>query len=360
VSYFLLIAGITLAGNPLEVSGQSDVDSNRFLSSGKKFWIMIIQYKTILLALCLGALLTLINLHFNFTAYGQNIVSTFQREVKAIDDMPALKVKVGDIDVAYKRLGNNTESPIVLIGGGSTTMDMWNPILLRELSSKHTVIIFDNRGTGESTLGTRDFSIKQFADDVAHLLDALDIEQADILGFSMGSFIAQEIAIKYPTKVNSLILYGSSCGGKEGITPSLEAAQALDVFTKEGNTTRIERDKFTSTMFPPEWLKANPTYENYIPFPKESVSPEIAKRQIEAIQSWWEVGTCNALHNISNPTLLIVGTDDVWLPAANSLMLAEKIPGAWLVQIKDAGHGLMNQYPNKFSIIVSEFLEAES
>lgn len=93
-------------------------------------------------------------------AYSQNQSSSFQAEVKALDDMPSQKVKVGDIDMAYKqlgKLGNANDNPIVLITGASTTMDMWSPTLLKELSSNRSVIIFDNRGAGESTAGTKGF-----------------------------------------------------------------------------------------------------------------------------------------------------------------------------------------------------------
>ena len=130
--------------------------------------------------------------------------------------MPFQSVNVGDIDIAYKRLGNNNENPIVLIGGGKYDNGYVESNLLRELSSNHVVIIFDNRGTGNSTLGTKEFSINQFANDTANFLDALNIEKADVLGFSMGSFIAQELTIKNPNKVNNLVLHGSSCGGKRG------------------------------------------------------------------------------------------------------------------------------------------------
>lgn len=311
------------------------------------------------LSLSLTILIPSSDLNHTFTAYGQYDVSTFRKDVKAIDDMRALKVKVGDIDIAYKQLGNNTEKPIILIGGGATTMDMWNPILLRELSSSHLVIIFDNRGVGNTTLGTEDFSINQFAKDTAGLLDALNIPKADILGFSMGSFIAQELALKSANKVNNLILYGSGCGGKGSVPPSPEALEALEVFAKKSSPTQKDSDRMASTMFPPDWFKENPNYENYVPFPKESITPEMSQRQKDAILSWWSLGTCNALSKITQSTLVIVGTDDVWLPAANSLMIAEKIPGAWLVQIKNAGHGLMNQYPDKFSKVVSVFLDSE-
>jgi pimeloyl-ACP methyl ester carboxylesterase len=294
--------------------------------------------------------------------YSQNQSSSFQAEVKALDDMPSKKVKVGDIDMAYKQLGkpgNASDNPIVLITGASTPMDMWSPTLLKELSSNRSVIIFDNRGAGESTAGTKEFSINQFANDTIGLLDALNIEKADILGSSMGSFIAQELALKYPNRVNNLILSASSCGGNEAVPPGTQVLQALDMMTSNISSppTQKDIDSITSTLFPPEWFSANPNYQNYIPLPQESVSPEILQRQNEAIVSWITIGTCNALSSITQPTLVIVGTDDIWTPAANSLMIAERIPGAWLVQIKDAGHGLMYQYPDKFNNVISTFLQ---
>jgi pimeloyl-ACP methyl ester carboxylesterase len=99
---------------------------------------------------------------------------------------------VGDIEISYKQLGNSSGTSIVLMSGGAMTKDMWNPTLLKELSSNQTVIIFDNRGVGESTKGTKEFSISQFANDTADLLDKLKIDKADILGWSMDSLIAQE------------------------------------------------------------------------------------------------------------------------------------------------------------------------
>ena len=110
-------------------------------------------------------------------------------------------------------------------------------------------------------------------------------------------------------------------------------------------------------MFPSGWFKANPNYQNYIPHSKESASLEIIQKQQQATISWFSMGTCNALSKISQPTLVIVGTDDMWTPAANSLMIAEKILGASVIQIKGAGHILMYQYPDKFSKAVSMFLQ---
>jgi pimeloyl-ACP methyl ester carboxylesterase len=292
--------------------------------------------------------------------YGQNQSPSFQAAVRVLDNIPDQKVRVGDIDMSFKQFGNNTDKPIVLINGQSTTKDMWSPTLLKELSANRTVIIFDNRGVGDSTVGTKEFSVNQFANDTLGLLDVLNITNADILGLSMGSFIAQELALKNPNRVNNLILYASSCGGEEAVPPSPQALQAIDAFTNTSTPTQEGIDKITSTMFPPEWFKANPNYQNYIPLSKEPVPPEIVQRQENAIISWFTKGTCEDLSNIIQPTLIIVGTDDIWTPAANSLMIAEKVPAAWLIQIRDSGHGLMYQYPDKFTKVVSTFLQVNS
>ena len=267
---------------------------------------------------------------------------------------------MGELDISFKQLGNNTDKPIVLINGLSTSKDKWSPTLLKELSSNRTVIIFDNRGVGESTVGTKEFSINQFANDTIGLLDALNITEADILGFSKGSFIAQEIALKNPNRVRSIILYASSCGGVEAVPPSPQALQAVDTLANTSTPTQEEIDKITSTLFPPEWFNSNPNYQKYIPLSKESVPPEIIQRQENAIINWFTTGTCNALSNVTQPTLVLVGTDDTWTPAANSLMIAEKVPAAWLIQIRDAGHGLMYQLPDKFTNVVSTFLQTVS
>lgn len=133
----------------------------------------------------------------------------------SVQDIPIEKIHVGDIDIAYKVFGKG--DPILIITGSSSAMDSWDPTILRDLASNHTVIMFNNRGIGNTTAGTKPFSMIQFANDTSGLLDALNIQKADILGYSMGSFIAQEAALLHPEKVNRLMLIASSCGGEENI-----------------------------------------------------------------------------------------------------------------------------------------------
>jgi pimeloyl-ACP methyl ester carboxylesterase len=287
--------------------------------------------------------------------YGQtNQTIPDNADLLIIQDIPAKKVQVGDIDIAYKMLGKG--DPILLVSGSGNVMDVWPSSMLEELSSNHTVVIFDNRGVGNTTSGTRPFSIQQFANDTVGLLDALKIQKADVLGFSMASFIAQEITLTHPEKVNRLILYGASCGGREGIPQSPEVVKALSDVV---NNRTQDVEAFLSVTFPQEWIKENPNYLESFPKSAEIVPSTTLVQQFDAVEKWldpnWS-GVCSQLPNISKPTLIITGTEDVAVPAANSLILVQKIPAAWLVQIKGAGHGLMYQYPEEFSSILLTFL----
>jgi pimeloyl-ACP methyl ester carboxylesterase len=116
--------------------------------------------------------------------------------------------------------------------------------------------------------------------------------------------------------------------------------------------------KIIPLLFPSGWFKANPNYINYFPIPKENISLDVLQKQNQAIMNW--KGECDALLNITSPTLVIVGLDDVFTPSKNSVNIADKIQGAWLIQIRDAGHGLMYQYPKLFDKAVMMFLNSNN
>jgi pimeloyl-ACP methyl ester carboxylesterase len=260
-----------------------------------------------------------------------------------IQNIPVKKVHVGDIDIAYKTFGKG--NPILLIAGAGMTMGNWPPSVLNQLALNHTVVIFDNRGVGNTTAGTKPFLIQQFTNDTIDLLGALKIQKADVLGFSLGSLIAQELAITHPEKVNRLILYASLCGGKESIPPN---PQVLKAFVGS---------KALSLLFTHEWIKTHPNYLSSIPRSKEIVPETTLKLQLLAFTKWLPLSdTCDQLAMLSKPALIIAGTEDMALPPGNSLIIAGKIPSAWLVQIRGGGHGLMYQYPDKFSKVLQTFL----
>jgi pimeloyl-ACP methyl ester carboxylesterase len=282
----------------------------------------------------------------------------------SLDNIETKKVRVGDIDIAYKIFGKG--KPLLLIPGFSMTMDMWDPNMLARLSSNHTVIVFNNRGIGQTTTDNdpQKFSISQFVNDTAGFLAALRLDGGssnsgssnsgsnnqpiDILGLSLGGFIAQEFALTYPDRADRLILLVSSCGGKESIPPQLSPEAFRNMVS--GNASK---DLFLSTLFPKKWINENIDYieKNFV-FPMGKTPPQNLLLQSQAAGNWQ---ACNRLSNISNPTLVVAGTEDITSPPANSVMMAERIPGAWLVQIKGGGHGLMFQYPIELSDIIETF-----
>jgi pimeloyl-ACP methyl ester carboxylesterase len=312
---------------------------------------------------------------FTNVAYGQtnatqaNPTSNSTTNLVNLQNIPLEKVRVGDIDMAYKMFGKG--DPIILHNGINDGMDAWDPALLTRLASNHTVIIFDSRGIGNTTVGTEPYSIKLLANDTAGLMDALKIQQANVLGYSMGSYITQQFAITHPDKVSSIMLIAGTCGGKDHVPPSDEFIQLQEgIVNKMLNNIPFSQDEMKSLVIASEgsgWIKLHPesldlpenmTFQQM----KPGLSAEAMNNQYKGAKAWaasdWN-GACDDLAKIDKPMLVIAGTDDNELvPHENSLVIASKVPGAWLVQIKDAGHAIVNQYPDEVGMVLQTFLSA--
>jgi pimeloyl-ACP methyl ester carboxylesterase len=277
---------------------------------------------------------------------------------EAIEKSPIQKAAVEDTEIEYKVIENKSSSdkdkiPLLFVAGLRITMDMWPPTILYEfVQSDHKVIVYNNRGTGNSSDGTREYTISQLAKDAAGFLDILGIDKAHVVGWSMGSYIAEELALIRPDKVSSLILYGAGPGGDKAIPSSAELMQTLGGVS---GTPEEQARQILSFFFPQSWLTNNPEYINQFPLLKSTVSMETTQKQAQAIIGW--NGIYNSPSVITQPTLVLIGTDDIITTPKAALSLVEKIPLVSLVQVKDAGHGLMYQYPEKFTKVVKTFLE---
>jgi len=314
---------------------------------------------------------TLINGFTNVT-YGQTNVtqadsSNSTTNLVNLQNIPLEKVHVGDIDMAYKMFGKG--DPVILHNGANDGMDAWDPALLSRLASNNTVIIFDSRGIGNTASGTEPYSIKLLGNDTAGLMDALKIQKANILGYSMGSYITQQFAITHPDKVSSITLIAGSCGGKDHVPRPAEFDKLqADIVNKTQNNIPVSQDEMKSLVNASEgsgWIKLHPesldlpesmTFQQM----KPGLSSEAMNNQYKGAKAWvssdWN-GACDDLAKIDKPILVIAGTDDNELvPHENSLVIANKVPGAWLVQIKDAGHAIMVQYPDEVGNIIETFL----
>lgn len=275
-----------------------------------------------------------------------NTLPRSNQTLSVLDNKSSQKIRVGDIDIAYKQFGKG--DPILMIPGFSMTMEMWGSIL-NDLAKNHTVVIFDNRGIGETTSGTKTFSMSQFVNDTVGLIDVLGIKKPiDVLGLSLGGMIAQELALSNPEKINHLVLVASSCGGPNSLPPQLSPIDLQKMQTGTANKTL-----FLHALFPDDWIRENMDQIN-----RTFVFPQVAQENLlkygEALSHW--EGTCNRLSSVDKPVLVVTGTEDITSPPINSLKIAEKIPGAWLIQMHDGGHGVMQQYPETFNNIMETFL----
>jgi pimeloyl-ACP methyl ester carboxylesterase len=333
--------------------------------NGNKTSIFIIIFTFIMIIPTTAIVLTIIT---NNPVYGQQDKTNFNAtDSSNIQSISAKKVQVGDIEIAYKMLGKG--DPILLFNGASDGMDAWDPSFPMTLSSNHTVIAFDSRGLGNTTMGSKPYTSQQLATDAAGLLDALKISKADAMGYSLGSFIAQQLTIMYPDKVNTLTLVSSSCGGKDHTPKPPEFIKLMsEVVNKSLNNVSASQEEmkaFITASLGEGWIKLHPESIENIPTDmqqaKPGLSPEAMNNQMNVGKEWedspkWS-GACDELAKLDKPTLVITGTDDnMYVPHVNSLKIVEKIPGAWLVQIKNAGHAVADQYPEEMGKIMNTFL----
>jgi pimeloyl-ACP methyl ester carboxylesterase len=265
-----------------------------------------------------------------------------------MESSPVQTADVNGITLAYQDAGSG--SPLVLINGFASTMNMWNPPVLAALAGHFRIITFDNRGTGYSSASDEPFSIPLFAGDTLALMDALGIARAHILGLSMGASIAQEVVLSQPGRVDRLILVAGTCGGNRAVWMKPEVLETLS--DKSGSGVDLANRMF-SVLFPKKWLMAHDPWQ-YCPEVHETVSEANAARQAEAFYTW--SGSYDRLPQVRSPTLVVTGTDDIVIPPANAITLSERIPAARLVQVPGAGHGLMYQCPGEFAEAVLEFL----
>jgi pimeloyl-ACP methyl ester carboxylesterase len=261
---------------------------------------------------------------------------------------PVQKVQVGDIEMAYQVLGQG--EPLMMIPGLSATMDEWSPRFLEDLSNSFQVIIFDNRGMGETSGGSEEFTIDRFADDLAGLMDALGIARANVLGWSMGGDVALDFAVRHPDKLDRLIVYAGDCGGTQRVFTE-EVYRELEMLADPD----LDPSEYFSILFPEEWMASHPDFWQDFAGIEETSSPENIRKQSEAYVNW--EGVYDQLPDIARPTLVATGTEDISTPPENSLILAARIPGSWLVRFEGAGHGLMYQYPDEFAQIITDFVE---
>jgi pimeloyl-ACP methyl ester carboxylesterase len=271
---------------------------------------------------------------------------------------PTRFVDANGIRFAYRRFGKTGGVPLVFNIHFTGTMDHWDPAVTNGLAQDREVILFDNAGIS-STSGEVPQSIEEMAANAAAFIKALGLTQVDVLGFSMGGLIAQQLALAEPQLVRRLILVGTgprSGEGMQSLTP-----EAQDIF---GAAYEEPDHLWLRVHFSPSEASqaAGRKFLQRFRLRTEDRDPEandkVAPAQLAALAKWGapRENPFDYLKALAQPTLVINGDNDVIIYSINSWILQQNIPNAQLIIYPDANHGSLYQYPERFVTHVAQFL----
>lgn len=268
--------------------------------------------------------------------------------VASVTRAPIHAVSVPWGQIGYRSAGRG--SPLVLIMGLAGNIDDWPPSLIAALAQHHHVIVFDNEGIGRTTLRPGALTITRMADDTATLIAALGLHRPDVMGWSMGGFIAQALAVRHPDAVGKLVLSATAPGTGKVVAPSAAVIRALS----NGAQGAL------AYLFPPDQAKFVVAYTREITsYAHFYLTPaRIVTLQLRASSSWLagRVAAGRRVGRLRLPTLIGDGSDDVILPTANSVRLAHLIRGSRLKLYPDAGHGFIFQDERQWVTTIERFL----
>lgn len=259
--------------------------------------------------------------------------------------------KANNLDIYYEVHGSG--EPLVLITGlGWVTSAWFNQV--DAFKKNFQVILLDNRGAGRTEAPDAPYSTLQMAQDVAALLEVLNIPAAHILGHSLGGCVAQQIAIHYPQKVKSLILFSTFAKS----LPRNQFVLGVSVEALQQNIPIALRARaFLPWIFGDNFLANNDYVSMMIAGAVNNPNPQKSHAFLHQVMACCQHDTTKTLHKVTAPTLIIVGEEDVLTPLANSQQLATLIPQAKLSIVPHAGHIATMENPEYFNDLVLSFLQ---
>lgn len=272
-------------------------------------------------------------------------------------DAPTKSINVGGTRFVYRRLGADAGVPVIFLHHLGAVLDNWDPRVVDGIAAKHPVVTFDNRGVGASEGQTPD-TVTTMADDAIAFVRALGFDQVDLLGFSLGGFVAQVIAQQEPQLVRKIILAGTGPAGGVGIGKVTfgtirESIKATLTFRDPKELrffTRTDSGKSAARQFVKRLKERKDNRD-------KSITVRAFRSQLKAIHAWGTQKPSD-LTSIGHPVLIANGDDDTMVPTSNSLDLADRLPDATLRIYPDAGHGGIFQHHAQFVDDALQFLES--
>lgn len=272
-------------------------------------------------------------------------------------------IEAGAEKYAYRRFGGGSGLPLLFLQHFTGTMDNWDPAVTDALAAGREVILFDSAGIGRSS-GLTPNTVAGMAAHALAFLDALGIEKCDVLGFSLGGMVAQQMALERPSIFRRMVLVGTAPRGGEDIMrldkpslaqplsdPTLHGYQVLQkIFFTSSDSSQAEGAAFTGRLME---RRAD----------REPLSgPAVAQAQMAAFREWEQFSgeRFADLKNIPHPTLVAHGVHDEMIPVANAYWLSAHLPNAVLMTYPDSGHGALFQFHEPFTRQTSAFLASDS
>ena len=262
-------------------------------------------------------------------------------------------VEANGVKFSYRTLGPKTGTPLIFLQHFTGNMDAWDPAVVNGLAKNRPVVVFNNRGVG-ATSGVVADSVEQMTTDAYAFIQALGYKQVDLLGFSMGGFIAQELAAQHPELVHKVILAGTTHqGGGNNLMKVLGEAfsrtNAPDprdyLFFSQSDAGKKAAGEFLSRV-----------YARTVDRDSES-GKAIADAHGKALIVWTSTPDDHkTLNAIKQPVLVVTGSNDTMLPTEGSITMYKILKNAQLVLYPDSNHGSIFQYHDSFVNTADYFL----
>jgi pimeloyl-ACP methyl ester carboxylesterase len=264
---------------------------------------------------------------------------------------------------AYRRFGKKSGVPLLLLQHFTGTLDNWDPALTTALSVEHDVILFDNAGIGLST-GKVPTTMSGMAEHTLSFLDSMKIPKCDVLGYSLGGMVAQQMVLDRPSIFRKIILAATAPRGGEDVMhlekpsvgkyfqdPTLKGYEILQkIFFAPSVSSQAAGKAFIDRLM----LRAQD---------RDPLSgPEVAQAQMTAFREWdhYTGERFADLKRIQQPTLVVNGVCDELIAVANTYSLGEHLPDAVVLTYPDSGHGAIFQWHDSFAKQANAFLDSQS
>ena len=270
---------------------------------------------------------------------------------------PTKFVEAGGITYAYRRFGKEGGVPLVLLQHFTGTMDMWDPAVVDGLARERTIVLFDNAGVSRSSGATPD-NVKAMADNALAFIEALGLKQVDLLGFSLGGFIAQLLAAEHPRLVRRVILAGTGPEGGEGIRNLPEVLQRAQQHSPNDLRQFLFFDQTETSQTAGRAFLARQAQRTADRDPQST--EQTIGAQLKAIVDWGTGSVSRStsrLQSIAQPVLVVNGKNDIMVPTINSFEMFRHLPDATLVLYPDSGHGGLFQHGESFVHDALRFLD---